>query len=732
MATGVILSKPPTGQEVGAPSQMVAIPPYSAMSMGDELERTPELQWPQSVMTYAAMMNDTQCEGLIAGSTLPIRRYKWQIDANGCDESKVEKLAADFNLPIKGKDDQPRRRSAGRFSHDKLLFHALKALQYGHYYLEQVAEIGPDGLAHLRKAAPRPPYTIAQVNVEPDGGLRDIVQTVSRSPGLQPQPITADRVIAYVWEQEGANWFGRSMLRACYRNWLVKDRLVRVDALKHERNGLGVPLGIGAPGMGKKELTALALTAQQWKAGESAGGAVPNGADIKLVGVHGQIPDTINSIRLHNEEMARRFLMMFMQLGESAHGNRALGESFINFFALYQDTIANWYADTTTEHLIEDWWDWNVDPDSDTTPRLTYEKSADPRDAFGPFANLVQVGAIQVDDEIENAIREAMDLATRKTPRVETPPPAAPGGPGQTPGQGKDGNADPTQSSGGQTQASAERRERAVQADGAATSPATLPLPARPLRRQPYPAELQANVNFAELDFVWQSRLDQLFQQWQNEILPKQYEALHAQISKTADLEKLVSIEAPSIGAEVLREAMLDMYHEGVRLALDEARAQGHEIMEPHPDDYTANFGDRARAVDEVNARTLGNMAGARAMRMSGGELTRQEIADHTSAYLAALKHAMLRDKLGGALTAAVNTGRRAVMAEGPAARYYASEILDNNTCQPCSSVDGTEYTSLSDSERDYPGGGFVDCAGGDRCRGTIVAVYVEGNVETI
>jgi hypothetical protein len=438
MATGVILSKPPTGQEIGAPTLMVAVPPYSAMSIGDELERTPELQWPQSILTYSAMMTDTQCEGLIAGSTLPIRRYKWQIDPQDCDPKRVDDLAADMNLPIKGKDDEPKRRSRGRFSHDKLIFHALKALQYGHYYLEQSAEIR-DGLAHLRKAAPRPPYTIAQVNIEPDGGLRDIVQNVARSPGLAPAPIPADRLIAYVWEQEGANWFGRSMLRACYRNWLVKDRLIRVDALKHERNGLGVPLGIGAPGMGKKELTTLASTAQQWKAGESAGAAVPFGAEIKLVGVSGQLTDTVTSIRLHNEEMARRFLMMFMQLGESAHGNRALGESFINFFALYQDTIANWYADTTTEHLIEDWWDWNVDPDADVTPRLTFEKSADPRDAFGPFANLVQVGAIQVDDEIENAIREAMDLQTRTTPRVEAPPPAAPGGPGQVPGQGTGG-----------------------------------------------------------------------------------------------------------------------------------------------------------------------------------------------------------------------------------------------------------------------------------------------------
>jgi hypothetical protein len=728
MAQGVILAKPPTGEQ-GAQSTLQAIPSYAALSIGDELERTPELMWPQSVWTYAGMANDTQLEGLMAGSTLPIRRYKWQIDAQECDPEKVALLAADMNLPIKGKDNQPRRRSRDRFSHDRLLFHALKALQYGHYFLEQVAEVQDDGLAHLKKAAPRPPFTIAEVATNDAGGLKYIKQNVGRAYG-QAREIAADRVLAYVWDQEGSNWFGRSMFRACYRNFVVKDRLIRVDGVKHERNGLGVPLGIGAPGMGRTDLAKLAQQAQQWKVGEGAGGAVPNGADIKLVGVSGQIPDTIASIRLHNEEMARRFLMMFMQLGESAHGNRALGESFINFFTMYQDTIANWYADTTTEHLIEDWWDWNVDPGSDVTPRLTYEKSNDPRDAYGPFANLVQTGAIQVDDEIENAIREAMDLPTRTKPRIEAELPASAGGPGQVPGQGDGGKADPTQSSGGETKAASKRQERAVRADGAATSPATLPLPSRPLRRQPSEVELSANINFAELDFVWQSRLDQLFDQWQNEVTSTQIDALHAQISKTADLEKLVSIEAPAIGADVLRAAMLDMYHEGVRLATDEAKAQGHEIMEPHPDDYTSNFLARAKAVDESNARVISNMAGTRALRMSGGTLNRQEVADHTRDYLGALKFAMLRDRLGGALTAAVNTGRRAVMAEGPAARYYASEILDNNTCSPCAGVDGRQYNTLSESEQDYPGGGFVDCSGGDRCRGTLVAVYVEGNEE--
>jgi hypothetical protein len=239
--------------EIGSPSSTtgtaLGIPNWGSLVVGDELEQAIELQWPNSIRTYAAMWNDSQVEGLFAGTTLPIRRYKWMIDPNGCTAANVEKLSADLNLPIKGKDS-PRKRSKGRFSYDKHMFHAFKALGYGHYYFEQVAEVGRDGVAHLRKLAPRPPITISEVQVESDGGLKGIRQNVPGQQGWNQELIKENRLVAYVWDQEGANWFGRSMFRGIFKNWLIKDRLLRVDAIKHERNGIGTPVAFGAPGMG--------------------------------------------------------------------------------------------------------------------------------------------------------------------------------------------------------------------------------------------------------------------------------------------------------------------------------------------------------------------------------------------------------------------------------------------------------------------------------------------------
>jgi hypothetical protein len=404
---------PPPTDEIGVVAQ-AGMSGWAAFAY-DELETVPELQFPESIRMYNNMRNDSQIEGLHAGCTWPILRYKFMIDPNGCDPAKVKKLAADINIPIKGDDPTaPKPRTKDRFVLRTHLRDVFKTLLSGFYPFEQVGRVkDDDGLWHLRKLAPRPPITVQEIRTSPtgDGGLVSIVQNISGPMGFGAVPeIPVDRLVMYVWEKEGANWHGRSMLRAIYRNWLIKDRLLRVDAVKHERNGMGVPVAFGAPGMTNGELQALARLAQSYKAGESAGAAFPYQTDLKLLGVQGSLPDTIASINLHNEEMARRWLMMFLQLGSTLHGSRSLGKDFVDYFQLAQEHVANWALDTFNEHVVEDWWDWNYGEDEEYAPFVMYERDDDPRFAAADLALMIQNKVIQVDDEIEQAVREAMDL----------------------------------------------------------------------------------------------------------------------------------------------------------------------------------------------------------------------------------------------------------------------------------------------------------------------------------
>lgn len=65
--------------------------------------------------------------------------------------------------------------------------------------------------------------------------------------------------------------------------------------------------------------------------------------------------------------------------------------------------------------------------------------------------------------------------------------------------------------------------------------------------------------------------------------------------------------------------------------------------------------------------------------------------------------------------------------------RFYASELRDRNTCEPCSVVDATEYPDLAAALADYPtAGGFRACLGGLRCRGTLVFVSERETAPTL
>lgn len=69
--------------------------------------------------------------------------------------------------------------------------------------------------------------------------------------------------------------------------------------------------------------------------------------------------------------------------------------------------------------------------------------------------------------------------------------------------------------------------------------------------------------------------------------------------------------------------------------------------------------------------------------------------------------------------------GARSVAAGGGlAVLAYASELLDENTCEECDIVDGTEYLTEAQALADYPGGQYVLCEGGARCRGMLVYIW--------
>jgi hypothetical protein len=743
----------------------------------DEREYAPDLRWGPGGTGAVGIFDriqsgDAQAAGLLMATTLPTRRLLWEVDPDGGDPKMADHCADSLGLPVRGED--PVHRRSG-FNHDRHMAHALRAIGYGHFYFETVYRIGDDGLAHLAKLGSRPPRTILNFFVGDHGELLGILQNIgvreasltSAATGMGGQPIDANRLLPYVWNSEDdGDWVGRSMLRPLYRNWLLKDRLIRVDATKHERNGMGVPWFEMDANATPDQIEAAARIAEEIRAGSRGGGAGPG--RLRIAAPEGQIPDTVASINYHDQQMSKAFLAPFFDLGQSKAGNRALGQTFADFHINMQDAIADWYAGATQAH-IDDEVLINWGPDAQP-PKLVWTRVESKDLAIADFALAVEKGLIVVTDELRAALAERFKIAGQSPAEVKeaedakpappAPPPAPDAPPADEPTpEASQGAKQPrrtalademvTKLSGAMTWpelAAAVGRDRkdgtarrardqliaegAIlkrAADGRLAPVVALNLPDRELRRQPQPFEVEAAVDFAAMEATFLDGREALVAAVQS-MQGAQIDELKAAVEAAdGNAEALAKLTVAPVDADVIDEHLQGIAEEGVASARAEHDAQkgGAEAVamaEPAATTIKKKVRERAEAVSLTLAGGLAAAASKRASAVA--TLPPAAAADNVAAYLGGLSSAELELQLGGATQQAYNTGRREYMTVNKPQTVYASELLDGNTCEACSAIDGTEWPNVSDAESDYPIGGYVDCEGGLRCRGTLVAVY--------
>jgi len=388
---------------------------FGGASLVDMDEYLPDLVWPWSVRVYAEMVNDAQVDSLYTGLCWPIRQFRWSLERGDADAALTQLIADDLGLPVvldTGADATPPPQRRDRlFDHAQHLTDSLRGLVYGHYYFELVGEI-IDGQWRLDRAAARPPKTINQLKVTEHGELLAIVQNLT----IHAEPIPASCLAAYVWDREGANWFGRSLMRSLYGPWRLKQRLLNVDRMRHERNSMGVPIVGTKPGATKGEIDQANQLAAAYRAGDAAGGALPDGYSLTLQGVQGSTTNPLESVKYYDELMARRMFQMITMLGSTATGNRALGDAFRDLLDNALRTIADWYVDHTEREIIQRWFEWNAGP-GEPTPHLVYDPQPDV--SMELLSTMVKDGVVQPDDTLENWVRDMHHIPARTETRAE-------------------------------------------------------------------------------------------------------------------------------------------------------------------------------------------------------------------------------------------------------------------------------------------------------------------------
>lgn len=425
----------------------------------DPFEKTPELQWPQSVAVYSRMDNeDSRVTSLLQAISLPIRSTPWRIRQNGASDEVTEFVSRNLMVPIDGEDDvRDPGRSRGRFSWAEHLEEVVSpSLQYGHALFEQVyrpRNQSPDGRFWLRKLAPRPQWTLSKFNVALDGGLESIEQVAPPArPGVGlfvanvvPPQISVNRLVVYTRDKRPGQWQGKSILRSAYKHWLLKDKLLRIEAATAERNGMGIPVGTASRPDDDDEVRKMAALARSVRGGMNAGVGLAAGQILELLGVSGNLPDIRRAIDGHDRAIALSGLAHFLNL-DGKGGSYALASVLEDPFVQAVQAYATFIARIANQHIIEDLIDINFGVD-ESAPLLVFDPIGSRQDLTAAAVKMLfDSGVFDDDPAVKRAIRQRFNLPSELN---DTPPTEQEQEPAAVPTQSAPPQPARTRSSGG-------------------------------------------------------------------------------------------------------------------------------------------------------------------------------------------------------------------------------------------------------------------------------------------
>lgn len=622
-------------------------------------------------------------------------------------------------------------------SWDDVLENALLMLDFGCSAYEEVYAVDGDHI-RLRKLASRPPITLYRFITEPDGEtLATLQQYGYRGNNFEVVDIPAWKLCLFVNEQEGANFYGRSILRPAYKHWYYKEQLYSIDAIGCERNAVGVPVLKHLPGSTGSLSTQDRELAQKFvsnvAANQSSGMYVPPGLEFDVVAVKGQVRNCFDSIRHHNEQISKTCLAMFLDLGQSGTGNRALGASQQDFFFLAAQALYNAIAwrmsKTTVRRLVS----YNYDGIGTSgkskslrtgpakrpsgyprlvAPSVKYVSLEQVVEALSKLA-VATVDVVHPDENLENYVRKAMNVPDANKPRPRFAPIT-------TRAQLNDPNAINDQ--------------KQIDNGGGAAGKAVKMSEAGPggleLLRAPQGPErwLALSEIVTSLD-QGKAKVASILRAAKPAVIA---EALHKAMAAPVGRAHQVSVPADAKLVDHIVAALREVRADGARHVHNERARQlaggapvnprtGMVVAADDSDQKLKLFAQAA--VSEFN-NNLTQRAVNKALdvKKNPGDATRGEAIVAAQQDLEDGKDGWIDNVAGDATNEAFGAGR----SDGFAALgddikgYLYSAILDVNTCEACSAADGQQ----GPTELDVPPAPNPNCDGGDLCRCVIVAIF--------
>jgi hypothetical protein len=579
----------------------------------------------------------------------------------------------------------------------------------------------------LRKLAPRLPITFYRFHVGEDGEtLLALEQFGYRGNQFVNVVVPAWKVALFVHDLEGANWYGRSILRAAYQHWWFKSNAYKIYAIAIERNAMGIPTLKQAPNPSVQDRKNAETWAQRLATHENAYVSLPNGWEFEITGISGRILDPAAFIQHHSEMILRSVLADFLALGSTQTGSRAVGDVKRDFFLMSLEAAARNFCETMTATTIRRLVDYNFDipPDRpELYPKLVCSNIAiiNPLELAQAMKDLAAYGVdlIQPDDEVENWWRRktGLPLKAQARPRFApvqeretgTIPGSAPEEPGVKSPPPSGSQKPPKSLTAAESKPNRELKPFERKHDFAGhvkRADTTARNVARLLRQAKGPAIRTMAAHLAQLPVA---HFDQAALSFDHELAARianvlkpahsfGHSQVHAERYRATGRARHVPAQSRATLAETKKRAK-----------------KGPEVRfvaEATVSDYTNWLTTRARGA-AVDAAKDG---------LEGEELEKAVVTnllEGSDSYL---------DRIAAeAARQAVAAGRDDAFQDlqTEIGSYVRSEVMDQNTCDPCAAGDGTTWNSYD--EIDWSPGD--DCEGGDACRGQIIPVFEDEGV---
>lgn len=237
--------------------------------------------------------------------------------------------------------------------------------------------------------------------------------------------IPGDKLAVFTLEREGENYEGISLLRPAYKHWRIKDKLELIEAVRHERQGLGIIEVVPPEGANEDDINMAIDSARQVRASEEGVIKHPNGWTMQFMDMKSgtsQLTDIQSTLEYHKREIMKSVLAQFLELGgnKGGSGSKATSADQSSLFDDSEEYTAKYIGNVFNQFVIRELVDLNYS-NVKNYPTLEHGKIGDDSlTEIGTVVNqLMTAGALTADPQFEQWIRQQLHAPALPDDMVE-------------------------------------------------------------------------------------------------------------------------------------------------------------------------------------------------------------------------------------------------------------------------------------------------------------------------